>query len=123
MYEEEYRRANRNLHPSEELVERAAAGAWRPGSKRRTFRLKVTSAVAAVLALVLLVTGIPGLGEAPAGGPVAGTAYALARPTLPSCPRCRRSPLPAAIRPGSSSRRIMRPTGRPGGPSERERGH
>ncbi len=86
MYEEEYRRANRNLHPSEELVERAAAGAWRPGSKRRTFRLKVTSAVAAVLALVLLVTGIPGLGEAPAGGPVAGTAYALARPTLPQLP-------------------------------------
>ena len=69
-----YKRANEALHPPasavERAVRRAAAGA-RPREKRRPLRAVIPAGVAAVLAAVLLVNGVPGLG----GGGI--TAYAV----------------------------------------------
>lgn len=78
---ERYKRANDALHPTPEAVARAVSGKKRSERKRRG-RWTVIPAVAAVLAVVLLVTGIPGIG----GGPVLMDAYALAQPTLPRLP-------------------------------------
>ena len=78
-----YKRANDGLHPTPDAVERAVASAHETKSTNRHHgRWAVVPAVAAVLAVVLLVTGIPGIG----GGPVTTDAYALAQPTLPQLP-------------------------------------
>lgn len=80
-----YKAANDALRPSAELVDRAAAGAGR--KKRR--RPLIPAAVAAVLAAVLLFTGIPGL----TGPTVGGSAQALAVPEYPELPKAPGEPL------------------------------
>ena len=81
-----YKRANEALHPPasavERAVRRAAAGA-RPRKKRRPLRAVIPAGVAAALAAVLLVNGVPGLGG---GGITASAAYALAEPAYPDLP-------------------------------------
>ena len=88
-----YKRANEALHPPasavERVVRRAAAGA-RPRKKRRPLWAVIPAGVAAVLAAVLLITGIPGLGS---GGTTASAAYALAEPTYPDLPKMPTEPL------------------------------
>lgn len=78
-----YKRANEALHPTPEAVERALSGA-RPRKKRRPLRAVIPAGVAAVLAAVLLITGIPGLGG---GGVTASAVCALAEPAYPDLPR------------------------------------
>ena len=80
-----YKAANDALRPSAELVDRAAAGTGR--KKRR--RPLIPAAVAAVLAAVLLFTGVPGL-TAPTVG---GSAQALAVPEYPELPKAPGEPL------------------------------
>ena len=78
-----YRRANDSLHPTPRAVERAVAG---KGHKRKPLKALIPAGVAAVVAVALLVTGIPGLGDG-SGGPLAGSAYAIAQPTYPDLPQ------------------------------------
>ena len=66
-----YKRANEALHPTHRAVERALSGE-KPRKKRRPLRVALPAAVAAVLAVALLVNGVPGLG----GGTIASAAYA-----------------------------------------------
>ena len=79
-----YKRANDSLHPTPEAVERAVGGGAL-GKKRRPIKALVPAGVAAVVAVALLITGIPGMGNG--GGPLAGSAYAIALPTYPDLPQ------------------------------------
>lgn len=79
-----YKRANDSLHPTPEAVERAA-GCEALGKKRRPMKALVPAGVAAVVAVALLITGIPGMGNG--GGPLAGSAYAIALPSYPDLPQ------------------------------------
>lgn len=79
-----YKRANDSLHPTPEAVERAA-GCGALGKKRRPMKALVPAGVAAVVAVALLITGIPGMGNG--GGPLAGSAYAIALPSYPDLPQ------------------------------------
>lgn len=81
---EQYKKANDALHPTPEAVERAAGRATR-GKKRKPLKALVPAGVAAVVAVALLVTGVPGMENG--GGPLAGSAYAIARPTYPDLPQ------------------------------------
>lgn len=78
-----YRRANDSLHPTPRAVERAVTG---KRHKRKPLKALIPAGVAAVVAVALLVTGIPGLGDG-SGGPLAGSAYAIAQPTYPDLPQ------------------------------------
>ena len=80
-----YKRANDALHPTPEAVERAVGGAALR-KKRRPMKALVPAGVAAVVAVALLITGIPGTGGSN-GGPLAGSAYAIALPTYPDLPQ------------------------------------
>lgn len=80
-----YKRANDALHPTPEAVERAVGGAALR-KKRRPMKALVPAGVAAVVAVALLITGIPGTGGNN-GGPLAGSAYAIALPTYPDLPQ------------------------------------
>ena len=80
-----YKAANDALRPSPELVERAVTGAGR--KKRR--RPLIPALVAAVLAVVLLATGIPGLSGSTGGG----SAQALAVPVYPELAKAPGEPL------------------------------
>ena len=80
-----YKRANDDLHPTPEAVERAVAGGI-CRKKRRPMKALVPAGVAAVVAVALLITGIPGTGGNN-GGPLAGSAYAIALPTYPDLPQ------------------------------------
>lgn len=80
-----YKRANDALHPTPEAVERAVAGGGLR-KKRRPMKALVPAGVAAVVAVALLITGIPGTGGSN-GGPLAGSAYAIALPTYPDLPQ------------------------------------
>ena len=65
----EYKRANDTLHPTHSAVERAVRG---EDSKRKGRPLKalVPAGVAAVAAVALLITGIPGTDGETGGGPL-----------------------------------------------------
>ena len=63
-----YQRANDALHPTPQAVERAVTG---KRLKRKLLKALIPAGVAAVVAVALLVTGIPGLGDG-SGGPLAG---------------------------------------------------
>ena len=76
-----YRRANDSLHPTPEAVERAVTGKQH---KRKPLKALIPAGVAAVVAVALLITGIPGR---QGGGPLAGSAYAIALPTYPDLPQ------------------------------------
>lgn len=82
---DQYKRANDTLHPTPEAVERAVGGAALR-KKRRPMKALVPAGVAAVVAVALLITGIPGTGGNN-GGPLAGSAYAIALPTYPDLPQ------------------------------------
>ena len=84
-----YKRANEALHPTGKAVEGALSGAAKPRS-RRPLRAVIPAGVAAVLAAVLLITGIPGLGG---GGMTASAAYTLAEPAYPDLPKMPTEPL------------------------------
>ena len=86
---EQYKRANEALHPTGKAVEGALSGAAKPRS-RRPLRAVIPAGIAAALAVVLLVTGVPGLGG---GGMSASAAYALAEPTYPDLPHMPTEPL------------------------------
>ena len=86
---EQYKRANEALHPTGKAVEGALSGAAKPRS-RRPLRAVIPAGVAAVLAAVLLITGIPGLGG---GGMTASAAYTLAEPAYPDLPKMPTEPL------------------------------
>ena len=58
---EQYKRANEALHPTGKAAEGALSGAAKPRS-RRPLRAVIPAGIAAALAVVLLVTGVPGLG-------------------------------------------------------------
>src|SRR5699024_1604269 len=79
-----YRRANDALHPTPETVERAVGGGTLR-KKRKPMKALVPAGMAAVVAVALLITGIPGMGNG--GGPLAGSAYAIALPTYPDLPQ------------------------------------
>ena len=90
-----YKRANEALHPPASAVERAvrqAAAGVRPRKKRRPLRAVIPAGVAAVLAAVLLVNGIPGLGG---GGITASAVCALAEPAYPDLPHAPAEPATA----------------------------
>ena len=80
-----YKRANDALHPTPEAVERAVGGGA-PTRKRKPLKALVPAGVAAAVAIALLITGIPGVGNG-SGGPLAGSAYAIALPTYPDLPQ------------------------------------
>ena len=82
---DQYKRANDALHPTPEAVERAVGGAALR-KKRRPMKALVPAGAAAVVAVALLITGIPGTGGNN-GGPLAGSAYAIALPTYPDLPQ------------------------------------
>lgn len=86
---EQYKRANEALHPTGKAAEGALSGAAKPRS-RRPLRAVIPAGIAAALAVVLLVTGVPGLGG---GGMSASAAYALAEPTYPDLPHMPTEPL------------------------------
>ena len=86
---EQYKRANEALHPTGKAAEGALSGAAKPRS-RRPLRAVIPAGIAAALAAVLLITGVPGLGG---GGMSASAAYALAEPTYPDLPHMPTEPL------------------------------
>ena len=79
-----YRKANDALHPIPAAVEGAVRGAA-PRRRRKHLRALLPAGAAAVLAAVLLITGIPGLNGG--GGPLAANAYAIAQPVYPDLPQ------------------------------------
>ncbi|WP_297211291.1 serpin family protein [uncultured Flavonifractor sp.] len=85
-----YKRANDALHPTPEAAERAIGGG-KTRRKRKPLKALVPAGVAAAAAAALLVTGIPGMGRG--GGPLAGSAYAIAQPTYPDLPQCPAEPM------------------------------
>lgn len=89
---DEYKRANDVLHPTRSAVERAVKGEA-SNRKRKPLKALVPAGVAAAAAAALLITGIPGLGGGTGGGPLTGSAYAIALPEYPDLPKHPTEPL------------------------------
>ena len=68
-----YKRANDSLHPTHSAVERAMKGEA-PKRRRKPLKALVPAGVAAVAAVALLITGLPGPGGEMGGGPLSGSA-------------------------------------------------
>ncbi len=81
---EQYRRANDALHPTTGAVE-GVLGRKKSGRKK-PLKALVPAGVAAAVAVALLITGIPGT-DGSGGGPLAGSAYAIAQPAYPDLPQ------------------------------------
>ena len=81
-----YKRANDSLHPTHSAVERAMKGET-PKRRRKPLKALVPAGVAAVAAVALLITGLPGPGGEMGGGPLSGSAYAIALPEYPDLPK------------------------------------
>lgn len=89
---DEYKRANDTLHPTHSAVERAVKGEA-SRRKRKPLKALVPAGVAAAAAVALLITGLPGPDGGSSGGPLAGSAYAIALPEYPDLPKCPAEPL------------------------------
>ena len=87
-----YQRANDALNPTGSAVERAVKGEP-PKRKRRPLKALMPAAVAAVAAVALLITGIPAPDGGTSGGPLAGSAYAIALPEYPNLPQYPAEPM------------------------------
>ena len=89
---DEYKRANDTLHPTHSAGERAVKGEA-SRRKRKPLKALVPAGVAAAAAVALLITGLPGPDGGSSGGPLAGSAYAIALPEYPDLPKCPAEPL------------------------------
>lgn len=89
---DEYKRANDTLHPTHSAVERAVKGEA-SRRKRKPLKALVPAGVAAVVAVALLITGLPGPDGGSSGGPLTGSAYAIALPEYPDLPKHPAEPL------------------------------
>ena len=89
---DEYNRANDTLHTTHSAVERAVKGEA-SRRKRKPLKALVPAGVAAAAAVALLITGLPGPDGGSSGGPLAGSAYAIALPEYPDLPKCPAEPL------------------------------
>lgn len=83
-----YKKANDVLHPTPSAVEGAVRGET-PRRKRKPLKALVPAGVAAVVAVALLVAGIPGR----TGGALMTNAYAIALPEYPDLPKHPAEPL------------------------------
>lgn len=84
-----YRKANDALHPTPKAVEGALGGS-RQARKRRPMKALIPAGVAAIVALALLINGLPW------GGQNVASAYAIAQPEYPDLPKCPSEPASAS---------------------------